>query len=109
MVAITEEKLGKYFGKAFKEVVLPVLKDMDKRLTGVEGNMATKKDLEQFKNDLGLRIDGVESNLANLETKVDRGFKSINERADKIGKSLAHLEDDAPTRNEFGKLEERVK
>ena len=40
------------------------------------------------------------------ETKI--GFKEVNERLDKQGKSLAYLEDDAPTRDEHDKLEKRV-
>ncbi len=36
------------------------------------------------------------------------GFKKVNERLDKQGKSLAYLEDDTPTIEEFDKLEKRV-
>ena len=39
---------------------------------------------------------------------MDKGFKKVNDRLDKQGKSLAYLEDDAPTVEEFEKLEERV-
>ncbi len=50
-----------------------------------------------------------------LERKVDKGFEEVNrridgthERIDKIGKSLAYLEDDTPTRDEYDQLENRV-
>lgn len=98
MVVITEEKLGKFFAKAFKDVVLPALEDMEERL-------ASKKDL----NELNLRVEGVEGNLTNLEAKVDKGFKNVNERIDKLGKTLAVLDNDAPTRDEFEDLTTRVK
>ena len=32
----------------------------------------------------------------------------MNKRIDKLGKSLAYLEDDTPTRDEFDGLEKRV-
>jgi tetrahydromethanopterin S-methyltransferase subunit G len=35
-------------------------------------------------------------------------FKNVNSRLDKIGKSVTYLEDDAPTREEYDKLEKRV-
>ncbi|HSX48841.1 MAG TPA: hypothetical protein VLE44_01115 [Candidatus Saccharimonadales bacterium] len=44
-----------------------------------------------------------------LEAKVDIGFKKVNERLDSIGKSVAYLEDDTPTREEHNKLKKRVK
>ncbi len=43
-----------------------------------------------------------------LQTEVTDGFKKVNERLDSIGESVAYLEDDAPTREEYGKLEKRV-
>ena len=60
---------------------------------------------------LQILIDGQESikdDIKKLEKKVDIGFKEVNRRLDKQGKSLAYLEDDAPTREEHGKLEKRV-
>jgi len=51
--------------------------------------------------------------------QIDRKFESVGERFDslednltarinKLGKQLAYLEDDAPTREEFNTLEKRV-
>ena len=84
MTTISEEKLGKYFGKAFKEVVLPVLEDMDKKLTGMESKMATKKDLEEVKE----RLMGVESGVDSLNRKFD----AQQDRLDRHSKSIEKLQ-----------------
>ncbi len=66
-----------------------------------------------MKSELITKIDGLEKKLTgkidNLEKKVDTGFKNVNSRIDKLGKSLAYLEDDTPTREEYDKLEKRVR
>ncbi len=57
--------------------------------------------------------------VSTVDRKVDKGFKDVNERIDKtdekltkridkIGLQLAELADDAPTIEEFDKLEKRV-
>lgn len=84
MTAISEEKLGKYFAKSFKEVVLPVLEDMDKKLTGVASNMATKKDLNEIEN----RLTDVEKGVDSLNRKFD----AQQDRLDRHGKSIEKLE-----------------
>ena len=56
-----------------------------------------------LKNQVSMKDD-----IKNLEKKVDTGFKDVNQRLDAIGKSVAYLEDDAPTRDEHSKLEKRV-
>jgi len=43
-----------------------------------------------------------------LRNEMREGFKSVNKRLDMIGKSVAFLEDDTPTRDEHDKLEKRV-
>lgn len=56
-------------------------------------------------------LDGqklIRDDIKSLEEKTDKGFKDVNSRLDKQGKSLAYLEDDAPTIAEFDKLEKRV-
>jgi len=68
MGAITEEKLAKFFAKAFEDVVLPSLEDMETRL----------KDELASKNDIG-RLEG------KLEKIVDR--------QDRHGKSIENLEE----------------
>lgn len=57
--------------------------------------------IDKLDTKLTNRIDDVEDNLKNLIKKVDK-------RVDNIGKQLAYLEDDAPTREEFDKLTGRV-
>ena len=61
-----------------------------------------------MKEELIKKIDHVEENLATridkLENKVDTGFEKVNKRIDNLGKQLAYLEDDAPTREEFDEL-----
>ncbi|KKU23245.1 MAG: hypothetical protein UX36_C0007G0009 [Microgenomates group bacterium GW2011_GWC1_46_15] len=74
MVVVTEEKLGKYFAKSFKEVVLPALEDMEERL-------ASKKDLEKVRKDLGGQIDS-----------LDRKFDAVQDRLDNHGKRIQKLE-----------------
>jgi len=43
-----------------------------------------------------------------LNEKMDAGFEKVNSRIDKLGFQLAELEDDAPTREEFDELGEKV-
>lgn len=50
----------------------------------------------------------IRDDIKKLEKKTEKGFKEVNNRLDKQGKSLAYLEDDAPTTEEFNKLEKRV-
>lgn len=66
---------------AFRQEVLSKIDNLDKKLSG--------------------RIDKVEDNLTE---KID----NVKSRLDKIGKQLAYLEDDTPTREELSKLEKRV-
>ena len=65
-----------------------------------------------LKEELLKKIDVVETKLSgridSLEKKMDSGFKNVNKRIDRLGKSLAYLEDDAPTRAEHDELEKRV-
>ena len=44
-------------------------------------------------------IDGqktIRDDIKSLEEKTDKGFKEVNNRLDKQGKSLSYLEDDLP-------------
>ena len=78
----------------------------------INGQSAMKSELitkiDSVEKKLGGGIDGLDGKLDRLEKKVDGGFKKVNERIDKLGKSLAYLEDDAPTRDEFDVLTGRV-
>lgn len=44
----------------------------------------------------------------NLESEMSIEFKGIKKRLDVQGAQLSYLEDDAPTREEFEKLEKRI-
>lgn len=61
-----------------------------------------------MKEELLKKIDGLDKKVDKLGKKMDSGFKKVNERIDKLGRSLAYLEDDAPTRDEFNDLTGRV-
>ena len=61
------------------------------------------------------KVSGVEKKVTTLDKKVDEvkvevknTRKSLTERIDKLGLQIAHLEDDAPTIEEFDKLAKRV-
>lgn len=59
----------------------------------------------------GELIQKIEIQGKKTDTSIDELSKKIdltNKRIDKLGKSLAYLEDDAPTREEFDDLENRV-
>jgi hypothetical protein len=62
-----------------------------------------------MKSELITEIRKVDKKVDSLKEETGQGFKNVNERIDKLGKSLAYLEDDAPTRDEFDGLEVRVK
>ncbi|OGZ28817.1 MAG: hypothetical protein A2562_00095 [Candidatus Nealsonbacteria bacterium RIFOXYD1_FULL_39_11] len=69
--------------------------------TIINGQSAMKSEL------LG-EIKKVDKKVDLLKKSMDKGFKDVNARVDKLGKSLAYLEDDAPTREEFEDLDKRV-
>lgn len=57
-------------------------------------------------------LDGqsaVRADIKRVEKKMDDGFDEVNGRLEKIGLSVARLEDDTPTIEEFDNLEKRVK
>lgn len=62
-----------------------------------------------MKSELLKEIKKVDNKVGKLDQKVDKGFKEVNKRLDSIGKSVAYLEDDAPTIEDFDSLEKRVK
>ncbi len=43
-----------------------------------------------------------------IKQETTEGFKEVNKRLDTIGSSVAYLEDDAPTLEEFDKLKKQV-
>lgn len=61
-----------------------------------------------LKQELVSKIDRVDQKVDNLREELHIFKNDITKRVDRLGKSLAYLEDDAPTREEFDKLEGRV-
>lgn len=60
------------------------------------------------KQELLSKIDKVDQKIDDLDVKLDKVERNLTERIDKLGKQLAYLEDDTPTREEFDNLEKRV-
>ncbi len=54
--------------------------------------------LDKVEKRLDSRIDGLENKIDGLDGKIDGVEKRLTERLDKIGRQLAYLEDDTPTR-----------
>lgn len=61
-----------------------------------------------MKSELITKIDSVDKKVDKLDNKIDGVEKRLAQRIDKLGRSLAYLEDDAPTRDEFDDLTGRV-
>lgn len=61
-----------------------------------------------IKQELSGKIDRIDQKVDRLDEKLDKVEKNLTGRIDKLGKQLAYLEDDTPTREEYDKLEERV-
>ena len=73
--------------------------------TIINGQSAFRQEMLRGLDQLGKRLEGrIDQVEKNLTERVDR----IESRLDKIGKQLAYLEDDTPTREEFDNLEKRV-
>ena len=64
-------------------------------------------------------LQSILDKVSTVDRKVEKGFKDVNQRIgdtekrltdriDKLGLQLAELSDDAPTIEEFDKLEKRV-
>ena len=61
-----------------------------------------------MKSELLTKIDGLGKKVDNLDVEVEKANRNLTKRIDKLGKQLAYLEDDAPTIDEFEKLEAKV-
>lgn len=61
-----------------------------------------------LKQELLVKIDKVDKKVDKLDEKLDKVEKNLTGRIDKLGKQLAYLEDDTPTREEFDNLKDRV-
>ena len=54
------------------------------------------------------KVSSVDKKIDTLGEKVDKRFNKVDKRLDTIGMSVARLEDDSPTIEEFDGLEKRV-
>ena len=61
-----------------------------------------------LKQELLKEIGKVRSDVLEHKRETKYGFNELTKRVDKIGKQVAYLEDDAPTREEHDELEKRV-
>lgn len=74
----------------------------------ISGQTALKQELTNKIDSVDKKVGGLGEKLDDLDKKVDRVEKNLTTRLDKIGKQLAYLEDDSPTREEFEQLEKKV-
>ncbi|MBI3443225.1 hypothetical protein HY008_00990 [Candidatus Woesebacteria bacterium] len=78
------------------------MEDIKKMIRAViNGQSALKQELLE-------KIDGVDKKVDKLDNKIDGVEKRLTGRIYKLGKQLAYLEDDVPTREEHDNLEKRV-
>ena len=89
------------------------MNDTQKMLQAIINGQSTLKGellakIDQVDKKLSEKIEGLDGKVNGLDGKIDRAERRLTERLDKIGKQLAYLEDDTPTREEFDKLETRV-
>ncbi len=73
--------------------------------TLVNGQSSLKQEILKELKKVNTRIDAVDSGL---RTDMKKGFTKIVKRLDVIGKTVAFLEEDTPTRDEYDELEKRV-
>ena len=65
-----------------------------------------------FRQEVLKKIDKVDEKVEKLgerlEGRIGEVENNLTDRLDKLGKQLAYLEDDTPTREEYNNLEKRV-
>lgn len=71
----------------------------------INGQSVFRQDVLSRINKLDAKLD---MKIDGLDKKIDMVEKNLTGRIDKLGRQLAYLEDDAPTREEFDNLEKRV-
>ena len=54
------------------------------------------------------KVNNLGDGINRLEKKMDDGFNKVNARIDMLGEQLNEVDDDAPTGEEFNRLERRV-
>lgn len=85
------------------------MNDTQKMLQAIiNGQSTIKQELLSKIDKVDQKVERLGEKVAGLDGKIDSVEKNLTQRLDKIGRQLAYLEDDAPTRDEFDNLEERV-
>lgn len=80
------------------------MNDTQKMLQAIiNGQSAIKQELIGRIDKVDKKVDRLDERVAGLDGKIDKVEKRLTERLDKIGRQLAYLEDDTPTREEFNK------
>ena len=74
----------------------------------INGQSAFRQEFLDKFNKLEKKIEAVDERVGGVSTKIDKVEKNLTKRIDKLGKQLAYLEDDAPTREEHEELKTRV-
>ena len=74
----------------------------------INGQSAFRQEFLDKFNKLEKKIEVVDERVQGVSTKIDKVEKNLTKRVDKLGKQLAYLEDDAPTREEHEELKTRV-
>jgi len=62
-----------------------------------------------FRQEVLKKFDEVDKKFNGLDKKIDKVDEKLTKRIDAVGRQLAYLEDDAPTREEFGNHEKRIR
>lgn len=65
-------------------------------------------DLSTLRMEMLKGFKEVNKKIDDLDIQLNKRIDDVEERLDKIGKQVAYLEDDAPTREEFENLERKV-
>lgn len=63
----------------------------------INGQSALKQELLSAIEKVDQKVISLKEEVYILNQKTDKGLKKIHDRLNKLGKSLAYLEDDAPT------------
>jgi hypothetical protein len=92
MLTVTSEQ------KYLKDQVLAVL----------NGQHTLRQEFDSKFAESDKKTEALRSEMQDGFKKVDKRFDKVEARLDTLGKQLAYLEDDAPTREEHTALEKRV-
>lgn len=67
----------------------------------INGQSAIQQELLSKVDKVDQKVDRLGERVAGLDGKIDGVEKNLTQRLDKIGRQLAYLEEDTPTRDDF--------